>query len=454
MPTLPTAPQQPTSIRAYSEYQSRLAGLIGLDVATMTASELLWLNAYFNNNSRTCWTYANWFDLCPMGEARFINNSLSYPNDLTQTAFWPPVGFTVTRNATLTNPLDGRVNISKLLEIQAYTFGTSTAQSFAAISGVNYTASVIVRPIGGRCLKLTIGDGSTTYFGSFDLTTGAIIATSTSGVTAASAPLANGFFLCQVSITAATSASVGSGSYALTTVTSAGAAIASGDATKGLYVYGCQVTQTSNLADTANLLPWIQAGEPEIDAFYTAWRNAPYSANSPTKIGYSITNNGIQLIGSTWNNGYLLTPSGITTTTSGMAGVLANPVYIYYRVAPFSYFGAAWTAILTYAIGDIVQFTNATSGVINYYTCLAATTAGQSPVTNPSSWQLNWIPDVLFQYCVYKGYADWLRTDGQFDKANAQEGLAQTILENEFDTQEREMGMSAPLRVQTHLTSR
>lgn len=425
----------------------------------MTASELLWLNAYFNNNSRTCWTYANWFDLCPMGEARFINNSLNSPNDLTlSTTLWAKTGVTAAISTLVANPLDGRFNVTQASETNT---GSAAQHLFtqslgtALVPSQTHTFSAYFRPIGGRNVQLATNDGTGNgYYMNFNLTAlTATIGVLSGTVVGTIQQLSGGWYLCSITFTTSASAIV-SGSSSTVTILSGTSDTYIGDSTKGGHIYGCVLQQTSNLTDRANLLPWVQAGEPEIDAFYTAWRNAPYSANSPTKIGYSITNNGIQLIGSTWNNGYLLTPSGITTTTSGMAGVLANPVYIYYRVAPFSYFGAAWTAILTYAIGDIVQFTNATSGVINYYTCLAATTAGQSPVTNPSSWQLNWIPDILFQYCVYKGYADWLRTDGQFDKANAQEGLAQTILENEFDTQEREMGMSAPLRVQTHLTSR
>lgn len=428
--------------------------MIGLDVATMTTSERGWLNSYFNNNLRSCWTYANWFDLCPVGEARFVNNLLTSGNDVSNASYWITQSCTPT-TTTVSNPLDGRQNVSKFLELAATNgHGVTYTGAVDMTASATFTASVYVRTIGGRWLRLQGSDGVTTYTAFFDLVNG-VVGTVTAAATSSISPLANGFYLCQLNFTAG-AAPVDTGTlFKISTSSNGSSSSFLGDVTKGLYVYGAVFQQTSLLSDKANLLPWIQAGESEIDAFYNAYRNAPFSANSPTKLGYNITNNGIQLIGSSWNLGYILTPTG-TTYTSGntLSGVVANPVYIYYRAAPFSYFGAAWSGTLTYAVGDIAQFTNPTTSVINYYTCFVATTAGQSPVTTPASWSLNWIPDVLFQYCVYKGYADWLRTDGQFDKANAQEGLAQTVLENEFDTQEREMGMSAPLRVQTHLTSR
>lgn len=455
MPVIPAAPPQPQNIRPYSEYLARVAGMIGMDVSTMTASELLWLNAYFNNNLRACWTYANWLDLCPMGEARFINNLLSGQNSITVPLWSISASRAVGTAGVAANPLDGRMNVSSLLEL-AVTQNHDASQSLIdptlVIPGITYTASVFARSIGGRLLKLGVFDGATSHSAFFNLTTGAA-GTVTSGDTSSITAVSGGYYFCQLLFTAsATAGGVGAAvAFDIAPASDGSTTFYAGDTTKGLYLYGAQLTQTSLLSDKANLLPWAQSGEPEIDTPYLIWRNAPFSANSPTKLGYSITNNGIQLIGNSWNNGYLMTPGGVTVNTSATSA--GNPIYIYYRWAPFSYFGSAFSGTATYAVNDIIQFTTS-AGVINYYTCLVATTAGQSPTTTPASWSLNWIPDILFQYVCYKGYADWLRTDGQFDKANAQEGLSQQILENEFDTQEREMGVSAPLRVQTHLTSR
>lgn len=435
----------PTITRNYSEFLTRIAGLIGTTVSAFTADELTFLNAYFNNNMKTAWQFLAWVDVCPYGEARFIGNSLFYPHDQTQTTYWTATNVTASANG-VANPIDNRVTTGKILETSA-TGNHSVAQSFTVTPGATYTQSVYARPIGGRYLYVATSDGVSSYTSFFNLQAGTLgTASANIGSGACSiTQLANGFYLCSISFTASTSATSGTSTFQ---ASSDGSTLSyAGDATKGLYLWGALTQQTSLCNSSASLLPDAQLGESIIDTFYQAWQTNPLNAQWPVSLGIQTTPLGSQIIGSsTWNYSTLNGQSGFTAP-------FANPIYIYYRTPPFIYAGSAYSAASTYAIGDIIQFTNSAS-VINYYTCLIATAAGQSPTTAAASWSINYIPDVFFPYCVYKSYADWLRADGQFDKAELQDDKAEEILNAEIDNQEREMGVLPQFKVSTHVTSR
>ena len=55
----------------------------------------------------------------------------------------------------------------------------------------------------------------------------------------------------------------------------------------------------------------------------------------------------------------------------------------------------------------------------NFYQAAAATTAGQSPTTNPASWSMIQIPEQWRWVLARMTYANLLETDGQTDKAAA-----------------------------------
>jgi hypothetical protein len=103
-------------------------------------------------------------------------------------------------------------------------------------------------------------------------------------------------------------------------------------------------------------------------------------------------------------------------------------------------------------VDDQVLFTNSSS-VSNYYKCTAATTVGQSPENTPGSWSLIEIPASFLFFAVYGAYADWLRFDGQTEKAAAMDQKAQEYQDQEADKAERQEGWVMPMRVQSHVTS-
>ena len=105
-----------------------------------------------------------------------------------------------------------------------------------------------------------------------------------------------------------------------------------------------------------------------------------------------------------------------------------------------------------YAANVQVLFTNS-AGTTDFWLSTAATTAGQTPDTNPTLWSIVSIPEVFFNYCIYASYADWLRMDGQTDKAAAMDEKADEMRVNQADIQERQMGYVPPLRVASYVTS-
>jgi hypothetical protein len=142
---------------------------------------------------------------------------------------------------------------------------------------------------------------------------------------------------------------------------------------------------------------------------------------------------------------------------SGTQGNPANPSYIYYRKAFQYYTGTVYDSTLTYAVGAQIYYTITTAGASygtsDFYKCLVATSAGQNPETNPTSWQIINIPEVLFSYLVYKVYGDWLISDGQMDKADGAYRIAEAKKDDEIDRQERQNGDVMPTLVSTHVTS-
>ena len=60
----------------------------------------------------------------------------------------------------------------------------------------------------------------------------------------------------------------------------------------------------------------------------------------------------------------------------------------------------------------------------NFYQCVTATTAGESPASAPAKWRLVKIPDRWRWALARLTYANLLELDGQKDKANAERANA------------------------------
>ena len=419
--------------------------MIGVDYASMTATEQGFLAQYLQNNIADAWQRINWLDLCPYGEARFVGNVLTYPNDLTQSAVWTNTALTITANA-IANPADGKVSASKLLETAA-TSAHKAAQTVSFIPNVNYQFSAYVRPSGRNYIYHAVNDGSVTHSCYFNTSAGSVGTAANVSQTSTIQQCSNGFWLCTIYFKA--DASAGSGSAAVQ-LSSDGATLSyAGDTSLGAYVWGALLLQTTYAAPTSLTIPWKQTGEDAIDTIFCAWKDYPSSTKHPRPQGYTLTPDGIEIIGTSGWGGYINNYLGYTPPQSFLNG---NPVYVYYRKDMPLFFGDAFDATAVYPVGDQVSFENS-EGVTDYWKCVVQTTASQTPDSTPASWSVVEIPSVFFHFAIKASYADWLRMDGQFDKAQAADLAAEEWLTIELDRQERQMAWMQPMTVVTHVRS-
>jgi len=179
------------------------------------------------------------------------------------------------------------------------------------------------------------------------------------------------------------------------------------------------------------VIAYDQTGETVIDSVFEVWNGSPYISRLPSRVPWTLTADGIQLLGQ--------------TTVTG--------VWVYYRKQCPTFSGSDYSASATYAVGDSMYYTDA-SNKGNFYVCLSATTAGQNPDSNASKWERQELPYDFFEYVVHSAYADWLRSDGQNDKAAQADEYAKDLQDAATLKLERQQRFVPQLVVQTHLTSR
>lgn len=422
----------------YSDYLNSVTALLGVPVSRLSDEVGTALQYHFNTAMRKWWSAYCWVDVCPYGEARFAGNLLSAANNFTNTA-WTLTSATATANA-IQNPLDGATTASSLKEVAA-TAQHKAVQTLTFLPSITYQVTAYARPINRNYLYLAVSDGSSTFSSFFNVYAGTL--GTASNCTATITPQANGFYCCTINFT--TSASASTGSVTLAVSTDGSTLSYAGDVTKGLYLYGAVALQTQYPTQTSTLIAWDQTGENVIDVVMDAWMDYPAGTPYPRRQPYQITQNGIQVLS-----------NGMTYYINGIANPAVStisPVFLYYRKATPEYYGNNYDATLTYAVGDQIYFTDS-SGNSNFWRCVVATTAGQSPSTTPASWSIREIPEPMFWAAVWNAYADWLTSDGQGDKAQIGYANAESKFQDAVDRQERQMEYVAPMKVATHLTSR
>lgn len=428
-------------IQPYSYFLERVAGLMGMEVDDLQAGEKTILNGFFNRAIKDGWERTNWIELCPYGEARFVGNLLTYPNKFSNSAY-SNTALTVTDDST-SNPCDGRVTADKLMETGA-TSAHSLSQTYDFLPSTQYTFTFWGRYFGRQYIKLTANDGSSTFSSYFDLLnglTGTVAASTSATITQGD----NGFYLCQIQFTSSLTAT--SGSLTMNLSTDGSTTSYAGDTAKGIFGWGFVFIKTTNTGQQDQLLPWDQEDEHVIEAVFNAWEQNVTKLQLPRTARYSLMPDGIQFYTSSGTQWQLWTPS-----LQGTNSVPPNPVFIYYRRRVPNFRGDDYSASATYAVGNQVYFTDSEDEG-NYYKCLVATTAGQSPDTTPASWELLEIPDFLFDYSTFKAYSDWLRVEGQQAKAQLNADNAEEIILSELDRMERQQGVTLQTKITTHLTT-
>lgn len=198
------------------------------------------------------------------------------------------------------------------------------------------------------------------------------------------------------------------------------------------YYEANDATLSSDLPGTASnwtllteLNPYVgleQPGETAIGLVRGVYDEEPAFATDPRRLLWAMGENGIHLL----------------------SEAVPASVWVWFKLREGEFNGADYSAAATYASGARKFYASSTVGYEgDYWTATAATTAGQSPETHPSKWERVEFPAFLRPHVAQAAYADWLRADGQTDKAMAEEQEAERIL---LTTQLQALGNQPPLR--------
>lgn len=111
---------------------------------------------------------------------------------------------------------------------------------------------------------------------------------------------------------------------------------------------------------------------------------------------------------------FLLTAEGVTVLP---AVGLGSSVWMRIRKRAPILFGEAFDATAVYAVGDQVFYGSDTAGAGSYrgdfFDCVTATTAGQSPLTHAAKWTRVEIPARLRRYLERGGASEYMRGEGE-----------------------------------------
>lgn len=167
---------------------------------------------------------------------------------------------------------------------------------------------------------------------------------------------------------------------------------------------------------------YTQTGETAIGEVFNVTNGNPKVTRAFSEYAFHLSENGVQV------------PQGAST------------VWLEFRTRRGQFIGDVYSSAATYAVGQQVYFTT-TAGIGNFYDCISATSAGESPVSAASKWSVVQVPYIFGQYLIWSAYADLLGSDGQADKAEQARGAAEQYYQMEADKLYRQQRQTQPLRV-------
>jgi hypothetical protein len=431
----------------YSDYVSHLAAMMGMASSDLGDTELGMLNTFFDGAIKKIWRTTSWLETTRTGEYRVANNLIRYPNEL-DLDYWVKGGVTASASSA-PNPVDTHSDAQAFYETSD--LGLHRVLTFVPnTQNTPHTASVFAKPLGTRYLFLLVQDAlGATFRATFDLQDRVVVSLD-AGVTATITNAGELWSQCTLNFTPAF------GQSALILALSADGITPSyvGNTSKGMFLWGASMIQNSAPGISTQLIPWEQSGYPEIDTVYEVYNRSPLNTTLAARVGYKPTSNGIQLFGVNTaydGNAYAQSPQAGSYPTGTIP---FGPVYLNYRIGVPEFSGANWADGTTYSPGTIVYAANG-DGSYDHYKCrITSLGLGQSPQSTPNRWELQVIPYSFFEFICTSAFADWLRTEGQFTKADAMENKADALIIDELERQEREMDILPNFKVNTHVTSR
>ena len=167
------------------------------------------------------------------------------------------------------------------------------------------------------------------------------------------------------------------------------------------------ITQTGG--DEGNYIALNQAGQTEIGEVFAVWNKSPKSNQDQVSLTWYLSENGIQIAE---NN-----------TTA----------YLWFRKTVPTLTGALYSSSSAYNTGD--QVYDNTAG--QFYEANQSVVAGSnSPTDQPSYWDVVAIPNIFFDYLVRGTYSDYLRHNGELDRARVAEADARDVLDHDHACQQ------------------
>ena len=185
-----------------------------------------------------------------------------------------------------------------------------------------------------------------------------------------------------------------------------------------------QRTVTQSGGDEGNFIALDQAGQTEMSEVFAVWNKSPKANTDVQSLSHYLSENGVQI------------------STSSSQG------YIQFRKVAPEFAGELYSQSTAYVTGDHV-YDNSHG---NFYIALqdVASGADNSPKTQPTYWSLVSVPYLFSDYLIRGAYADYLRHNGELDRARVAESDARGALDHELLKLHTQQGQTTRLQVSTY----
>lgn len=150
-----------------------------------------------------------------------------------------------------------------------------------------------------------------------------------------------------------------------------------------------------------------QTGKDAIGKVRFVGLDDPLATIPPRSVAWQLTTLGIEPLGST----------------------VAVSVYVWFQLPAPLLTGTDYASGTAYSAGATIYYSSATAGYEgDFYTCLTATSAGQTPETHSAKWEKQAIPSAIYDAVAHYATADYLRSSGQREAAPLEESAADAAL--------------------------
>lgn len=177
-------------------------------------------------------------------------------------------------------------------------------------------------------------------------------------------------------------------------------------------------TKFGILTDFDPYIAYTQSGQTVINTCYRVTDRDPNKTTQARNLYFRPSRNGIQIIDAT----------------------LPTAVWLEFRAGATPLTGALYSASATYTSGGQVYFESTANGVTagDFYTANTTATAGESPSSAPTKWDVVSLPGRFELFLQHAGAAFWLLSQGEARAGEAarEVALANAALAAEFQTLE------------------